>query len=154
VSAALRFIYLLALAVWIGEVVFFSFGVAPTLFRQLGPVAAGEAVGAVFPRYYAMGMACAGVALVGALALGRGAAAAGRWRIAALAIAIGLAATVWAGLVVQPRARRARPAAIAGEFAPPSEEFRRAHSLAVTLNVVALLGGLVGLACSASALRH
>lgn len=153
-SAALRFVYLLALAIWVGEVVFFSFGVAPNLFRQLGPAAAGEAVGAVFPAYYAIGMASAGVALGGALALGRAAAAPRRWRIAALAIAIGLAATVWAGVVVQPRARRARPPAVAGELAPPSEEFRRAHGLAVVLNVVALVAGLAGLACSASALRH
>jgi hypothetical protein len=154
VSAALRFVYLLALAVWVGEVVFFSFGVAPNLFRQLGPAAAGEAVGAVFPAYYAIGMVSAGVALVGALALGRSAAAPGRWRIAALALALGLVATVWAGMVVQPRARRARPPAVAGELAPPSEEFRRAHNLAVGLNLVALLGGLAGLAFSSSALRH
>lgn len=153
-SAALRFVYLLALAVWVGEVVFFSFGVAPTLFRHLGPAAAGEAVGAVFPRYYALGMASGGVALAGALALGRGAVAPGWWRLAALAIAIGLAATVWAGVVVHPQARRARPPAAADELAPPSEEFRRAHGLAVGLNGVALLGGLAGLACSAAALRH
>ena len=46
----LQFLELLAFALWLGAVVFFSFFVAPTLFRKLGPETAGQAVRAVFPN--------------------------------------------------------------------------------------------------------
>jgi Domain of unknown function (DUF4149) len=151
VIGVLRFTFLLALAVWIGEVVFFSFGVAPALFQTLGPVAAGAAVGVIFPRYYAFGMASGALALVTAAVLAWRAASGWWWRLATLGIAIGLGATVYAGTVVHARARQAREGA--APSSPPSEEFARAHRLAVTLNGVALLGSIAALACSAAALR-
>jgi hypothetical protein len=87
--------------------------------------------------------------------LGRQAALARWWTAAAIAIAIGLAATVYAGAVVHPHAQRVRAAAEARGEAPASvDEFRRAHGLAMILNSLALLGGLVGLGVSAAALRH
>ena len=78
----------------------------------------------------------------------------GWWRGALVAIAIGLAATSWAGGVVQPRARRLRAAMqAAGESSPEAAAFRRLHGRAVALNAAALLAALVGLGCSAAAVR-
>jgi uncharacterized membrane protein len=150
-----RFLYLLALGLWVGEVVFFSFVVAPSVFGVLPSAEAGKVVGAIFPRYYGLGVVAGTVALVCAVVLGQRAAFARWWTGAAVAIALGLAATAWAGAVVHPQAQRVRAAAEARGEAPANvEEFRQAHRLAMILNSLALLGGLVGLGLSAAALRQ
>ena len=150
-----RFLYLLALALWVGEVVCFSFVVAPAVFGVLGAARAGDVVGAIFPRYYALGTAAGAVALACALVLARRATAAGWWTGTVVALALGLAATLWAGRVVYPRAQRLRVALQARGEAPAADPaFRRAHRTAVALNGVALLAGLVGLGLSAAALRQ
>ena len=110
-------------------------------------------VGAIFPRYYALGTAAGAVALACALVLARRATAAGWWTGTVVALALGLAATLWAGRVVHPRAQRLRVALQARGEAPAADPaFRRAHRTAVALNGVALLAGLVGL--SAAVLRQ
>ena len=150
-----RFLYLLALALWVGEVVCFSFVVAPALFAVLGAARAGDVVGAIFPRYYALGTTAGAVALAGALVLARRATAAGWWTGTVVVLALGLAATVWAGGVVHPRAQRLRAALHARGEAPADDPaFRGAHRTAVALNGVALVSGLVGLGLSAAALRQ
>lgn len=150
-----RFVYLLAVAVWIGEIVCFSFLIAPAIFGVLGPARAGDLVAAIFPRYYALGMGAGTVALATGLVLARGAVAAGWWRAACVALVLGLAATVYAGVVVEPRARTLRAAMqAAGEGSPAAADFRALHGRAVMLNGAALLAGLVGLALSAGALHE
>ena len=64
-------LYLMALIVWVGEVVFFSFVVAPAVFRTFPPpaVEAGRVIGAIFPTYYRIGYACGAVLLVTTLVL-------------------------------------------------------------------------------------
>jgi hypothetical protein len=67
----------------------------------------------------------------------------------------GLAALVWAGTVVHPRAQQLRATVHAAGGTPGDDPaFQRAHRLAVTLNGVALLTGVVGLGLSAAALRQ
>ena len=61
-AATLRYLHLLALVIWIGGVVFFSFFTAPALFSALPREMAGRATAAIFPRYYMMGGICGGVA--------------------------------------------------------------------------------------------
>ena len=56
-------IYLVALSAWVGAILFFSFGVAPIIFRVLGADAAARFVRALFPRYYAWGVGATAVAL-------------------------------------------------------------------------------------------
>src|SRR6266404_1023893 len=60
-GALVRWLFLLALGLWLGEVVFFSFVVAPSVFRSVPPLEAGRVVGAIFPRYYLLGIACGAV---------------------------------------------------------------------------------------------
>lgn len=153
--AVLHVAQVMALAVWVGSVVFFSFVTAPSLFAVLPRDMAGRATAAIFPRYYALATAAAVVAVAGALVLGRRAAHPGLWRAALAALVLGLAATVWAGRVVQPRAaalRHAMHAAPADD--PVRAEFARLHRLAVMLNGGALVAGLAGLGLSAVALQQ
>jgi uncharacterized membrane protein len=155
VIGLVRFVYLLALAVWVGEIVFFSFIVAPAVFGVLEGPRAGAVVGAIFPRYYALGAVAGVVAIACALVLARRATVAGWWTAAVVALALGLAATLWAGLVVAPRTQRLRVALEARGQTPSADEgFARAHRAAVALNGTALLAGLVGLGLSAAGLRQ
>lgn len=57
-NALLNFLELLSLVLWLGAIVFFSFFVAPALFRVLGEAQAGKMVRAIFPRYYMLGIGC------------------------------------------------------------------------------------------------
>src|SRR5205823_1160335 len=104
VIGLLRVLYLLALALWVGEIACFSFVVAPAVFGVLGAARAGDVVAAIFPRYYALGAAAGAVALACGIVLGRRAPAGGWWTGTVLVLALGLAATLWAGRVVHPRA--------------------------------------------------
>jgi uncharacterized membrane protein len=150
-----RVLYLLALAVWIGEIVFFSFIGAPAIFAVLDRAQAGEVTAAIFPRYYAMATA-AGVLAVGMGALlARGASASGLWRAAVVTLLVGVLATGWAGLVIQPKAHQLRPRLqSAAENDPVRVEFARLHRVAVALNGVSLLAAIVGLGLSAAAFRQ
>jgi len=56
-------VYVTALAIWLGSTVFFSFGIAPIIFRVLGMETGGKFVRAVFPRYYLWGAISGAVAL-------------------------------------------------------------------------------------------
>jgi Domain of unknown function (DUF4149) len=152
---ALRVLYLLSLAVWIGEIVFFSFVGAPAIFAVLDRAHAGKVTAAIFPRYYAVATA-AGLLAVGAGAvLARGASASGLWRAAVAALALGLLATGWAGFVVQPKAHTLRPALeTAADDAPVRTEFARLHRVAVALNGASLLAAVLGLGLSAAAFRQ
>lgn len=150
----IRFLHLLALGYSIGAIVFFSFVVAPTVFQVLGREQAGDVVAVIFPRYYQLGIGAAAIALVTAIALRGRSTARGAWTGSSVALATGLAATLWAGAVVEPRARQLRQEMHAA--VPPAsaaEEFGHAHRLAVTLNGTALLAGLAALACSSAGLR-
>ena len=55
--------YLLATVAWLGAILFFSFGVAPIIFKVLEPSQAARFVRALFPRYYAWGAIAATAAL-------------------------------------------------------------------------------------------
>src|SRR5262249_43934015 len=60
-------VYLIALTAWIGSILFFSFGVAPIIFKVLGTEMGGRFVRALFPRYYTWGVISGAVALPAAV---------------------------------------------------------------------------------------
>ena len=64
--------------------------------------------------------------------------------VTALLVAGMLGATLYAGVLIQPRAAELRPQ-LHDPAAPPSakDEFDRLHHLAVTLNGVVLVGGVM-----------
>jgi hypothetical protein len=141
-ATAARVVYLLALIVWLGEVVCLSFFVAPTLFRNFAVEEAGRAVSVLFPVYYRVGAAAGVVLLLSALVL-RILAPARAWSRVAVVVALMLAATLYAGWVVQPRAQTLR-LQLHDTAASPAlkQEFDRMHRLAVQLNGAVLIGGL------------
>lgn len=146
-----RFVYVVALAVWLGETVFLSFVVAPTLFRQFPVHTAGGIMSALFPGYYAVGYAC-GVALLASTAiLWRTAAA---WKWASALSALMLVAVLYAGLIVQPRVRELRVQRQAATVsAQVEEEFDRLHRLSVQLNGFVLVGGVLLAGVAATRMR-
>jgi uncharacterized membrane protein len=143
--AAVLWLYLLALIVWLGETVFLSLVVAPSIFASFPVEEAGRVMSALFPAYYRVGAVCGVVLVVAALALWRWTAAGGgRWGLSAALAAIMLAAVLYAGLAIQPRVRELRDQRHRPDAPADVEiEFDRLHRLSVQLNGVVLAGGLV-----------
>lgn len=146
----LRFLYLVALAVWVGSVVFFSFGVAPSVFGALPRPQAGDAIAVIFPVYYAFGgIAGALVCLLGWLIWRRPRERG--WRLGHTVLAsIMLIATLYAALWIEPQVVKRRLEL--RQPAPPADaqaDFDSLHRLAVQLNALVLLGGLALLAGTA-----
>lgn len=132
-------VYVLALAAWVGSILFFSFAVAPIIFRVLGTEAGGRFVRALFPRYYTWGAVSGAVALPAAIAVPlsfpelRGPAVA----VQALTILAGTLIMLYAGNSLTPAINAARDAGPAGQA-----RFDRLHRRSVRLNAVALVLGV------------
>ena len=149
-----KWLYLMALIIWLGEVIFFSFVAAPSIFATFPPADAGRAVGAIFPTYYRTGYICGVILLFGALVLLGAAVSRGWWTVNLALAAVMLALTLYAGMRIQPRAAALRPQI--HETTAPAEvkdEFSRLHRLAVILNGVVLLCGLAVSAVTAASVR-
>ena len=133
-------VYLFALTSWVGSILFFSFGVAPIIFRVLGKESGAKFVRALFPRYYAWGVISSGVALP-ALVCGplsypelRGPMVG----VQALLIMLSFAILLYCGNTLTPAINTARD-----EGPESSDRFDRLHKRSVNLNVVVLLIGIV-----------
>lgn len=132
-------IYLLALACWVGSVAFFSFGVAPILFKVLGPEAGGRFVRALFPRYYLWGAIAGAIALPCVVAVplsfpelrGPGVG------LHALVVLSATLVTLYSGNVLTPAINAARDQGEAG-----AERFRSLHRRSVLLNGLVLIVGV------------
>jgi len=149
-----KWLYLIALIVWVGEMVFFSFVVAPAIFRVFPPADAGRAVGAIFPTYYGIGYACGLILCVGSVVFWRTGAGRGAWMVNTCLAAVMLAATLYAGRIVLPRATLLRPQVVEPEVTPAArEEFQRLHRWAVNLNSLILSCGLAMSLITAARLR-
>ena len=149
-----KWVHVVALAVWLGSIVFLSFVIAPTLSSAFPPeqrAEFGRIMGLIFPKYYLVGYLCGVLLLLSSIVLWRTASGGGRWAAAGLLSAVMLAAALYAGIVVQPRAHTLRPQ-IASSAAAKSE-FDHLHKLAVQLNAGVLVGALVVAAVTASAVR-
>jgi uncharacterized membrane protein len=148
-------LHVLALAVWLGSVAGFSFVVAPAVFGALPVEQAGAIVGQIFPGYYMLGYA-AGAVLVGTAALLRRwtRPSGGLWLAAALIAAAALVTSLYAGLVLQPRATVLRPQLYQAN-APPTvrEEFDALHASAVRLNGAVFLAQIALAGIIAAQLR-
>ncbi len=137
-------VYLMALAIWVGSVIFHSFVVAPTLFRSLPQSTAGDVVARIFPTYYLIGYVCGAVATIAPWLL-RGSGTGERTVVwASIVAATMLFATIVGGAVIHPRAAALRSGlAAAAADSPERSQFRRLHAAAVGANLLVLTGGLV-----------
>jgi uncharacterized membrane protein len=140
----MRQLTVVAVALWLGAMGFFAFVVAPAAFGTFEREAAGRFVGAVFPRYYAVGLALGLAALAGLGARWLG----GGWRgwdwLPVGLVLLMLALTLYAGAVVLPAVHATReamrqvgmdPAAAAG--------FARLHRLSGVLNAIVMVSGVL-----------
>jgi hypothetical protein len=138
ISILINFIYLLSLVCWIGSIIFFSFFVAPVVFKILEREKAGEVVGNIFPRYYMIGYV-SGVLVLMALLLNGPAGL--KW----CAWGVMMVGTACAGLVVNPKAKTLKEQfKNSPEAEKPALEvrFKTLHSLSVKLNATVLFAGL------------
>jgi len=147
---AMRIVAAGAIVCWLGVMAFFGAVIAPAAFTTLDREAAGRFVSAVFPRYYAVGAALGGLALLALLVrLLLRDDRSGGW-VSLLLVALMLASTLYAWLVVLPAAHAAREAlhrtgAATGAVSTESLAFTRLHRLSSVLNGVSLLAGILGL---------
>ena len=153
-TAALRVVQIVALALWVGAVVFFSFVTAPALFASLPRDMAGRATAAIFPRYYLLGWVCGGAVLVGAVGeVALRASVERRLMVMILLLLAMLGASLYAGRIILPRAAAARfvqaDPARAAEHGEAKARFDRLHQKSVMLNGVVLLLGLGALVVAA-----
>ncbi|HVM62801.1 MAG TPA: DUF4149 domain-containing protein [Verrucomicrobiae bacterium] len=145
----LKWLYLVTLAVWIGSIVFFSFAVAPTVFKTLKPEDAAAVIRRVFSKYYLIGIVCAavGIVCVGLLLADR---SFGKWpAILSLLLLAAMGGTdLWLRQGVMPHMNHLRDqrAALESSGKPPDEdlesEWKALHRLSVQMNAVVLLCGL------------
>ena len=149
-----RWLYFMALIVWLGAMLFFSMVAAPALFHVLSRPDAGRAVGAIFPTYYAIGYGCGLVLVIGSVWWWRRGTARGWWGLNAVLAAVMLAATLYAGMSILPRAAALRPQVLAPiPDAAAMKEFDGLHRLAVNLNGLVLVCGLALSVVTAGRLR-
>jgi len=138
-----KIVFHLALGLWVGAIVFVSFVVAPAVFTAVPSETAGTVMGKIFPLYYGFTIAVGTLALVAAVTLRRTVGVSSAWKSVVAMLVVMLAATTYAGVVVNPRARALRPA-LHGEAPDPKvrTEFDTLHRRAVQLNGLVLLLGL------------
>ena len=150
----LKWIYLLALIVWMGEVIFFSFVVAPGLFRSFPPAEAGRAVGAIFPTYYIIGYVCGAILFAGSVAFLVTGSTPLAWGFSSGLTAVMLASAIYAGAIIQPRAAALRPHIHeASADQAVKDEFSHLHRQAMMLNGAVLLCGVAVSLITAAAVR-
>lgn len=138
-NTLIHFIHLLSLVVWMGSIIFFSFFAAPAIFRVLERQQAGEVVGAIFPKYYAVGYVCS-VLAAATLIMNPPEVA----TPPLIFLAVMAACTFYAGLVINPQARILKQQM---KDQPENREaiepqFRSLHGWSVRLNVTVLIFGL------------
>jgi hypothetical protein len=155
---AVRYLYVLALALWLGGMALAGLVVAPTIFGVLqawnastGRVLAGDLFGAILGRLYILGGA-AGVVMLAALTLQRVLGPRpNAYGVRAGLIAVMFALTAYAGIIIQPRIQALQrevggPMRDLGPDDLRRSEFDGLHSLSTTLMSLSILGGLALLA--------
>lgn len=141
-----NFIYLLSLVCWLGSIIFFSFFVAPVVFKTLDREKAGEIVGIIFPRYYKLGYVCGTLILLSFLMIGGAGLKWCAWGIMVLGSGL-------AGLVINPKAKKIKEqlkSSPENEILTLEAKFKTLHSLSVKLNALVLFSGLWLLGLTAS----
>jgi hypothetical protein len=132
-------VYVVALTAWVGSILFFSFGVAPIVFRVLGEQAGGKFVRALFPRYYLWGAIAGAIALPAFVA---GPLCFHEFRgpmvgVQAMVILVGILGMLYGGNSLTPAINEARDAGPDGH-----RLFERLHRRAVRLNALIMVMGL------------
>jgi uncharacterized membrane protein len=147
---AVKWLYLLTLAAWIGSIIFFSFIIAPTIFKTLKPDDAAALIRRIFSHYYLLGILCAAVAIASLGFMLSDRSFSKYPAILSLLLIAAMGATdLWLrqGLMPHMNSLRDRRAALASSAQPPDptldREWQSLHRLSVQLNLTILLCGFV-----------
>jgi uncharacterized membrane protein len=132
-------VYLLALAAWTGEILFFLFGVAPIAVSTLGDEASERFIRALSPRYYAWGATAGAIALPAFIAgpLCYPELRGPRIGVQAMLILAAILLTLYAGNSLTPAINAARDEGASGDA-----RFRRLRRRSVMLNGCVLAIGI------------
>ncbi len=151
---ALRFVYLLALIVWLGGLITLGSVAAPALFGVLrdrlpsdGQALAGVAFGTMLGQFHVVAAACGAVMLVALIAM---ALLGPRPRPFGARLALIVLMLIATGVTGMPIARRIAalqrevpgPIAALAATAPVRVEFDRLHGLSTTLLAATVVGGV------------
>lgn len=147
VNVVLRFIYLLAIALWIGGMAFFSFMAAPSIFQVLTREDAGKVVSDIFPKYYWQGIICGAIALAASVVLG----VRERWNILlivrTIVIGVMVIGILYSVVILQPKIQAVKAHITSFESLSPTDplrlEFGRLHGRSFSVNAAVLLLGVV-----------
>ncbi len=146
--AFVRFVHLTSIAFWAGATTFL-FVLAPGVFAALPKPVAGDAMNAIFPRFYALSLLCAALAACTLPLLPERSTARGALLTAAIALLV-LAGPVLGARAAAVREKRAQAeAAVAagaasGEFEALKKEFGMLHGV-VTLLDLTMLGACLAM---------
>ncbi len=142
-AAFIGFLHLLSIVAWIGTIIFFSFFAAPSIFRMLPREKAGEVIGDIFPKYWAVGYVSSVVSLLSLILL------APTYGFAYFRFLVLLVMTVisfYSGLVVGREARSIKAEIRAADSDSAKVRLRgafaRVHKLSAILNMTVLALGL------------
>ena len=146
-TVVLRFIYLLAIVLWIGGIAFFSFLAAPSIFKVLPREVAGNVVADIFPKYYWQGIICGVIALGTSVLLGMR----DRWNSLLIArtimIGVMLIGVLYAVVILNPKVQAVKAQITAFESLAPTDplrlEFGRLHGRSFSVNAAVLLLGVI-----------
>lgn len=146
----LKYFRKVALAIWVGKIVFFVAAIAATVFRVLERQDAARLQAQIFPKYFALGFGAATVVLV--VSLLQYIPLANRTRRLGLllglsAVAVGVYAfSLWH---LTPEILRLQPEVLAlpkDSTTPVALEFAAIHKLSTSLNGLVFVLGLICLA--------
>ena len=151
---ALRYVYVLALVVWLGGMVLLGALVAPTTFQVLqslepstGRALAGEVFGAMLARFHYIAYGAGGVLLVTLMAMARLARRPAGYGVRGAMVAVMLAVALYSGLVVLTRIDTLqRDVGGLASSLPAGDarrlEFDALHVLSTRLMMLNMAGGL------------
>lgn len=150
----LRYLYALALVVWLGGMLVIGAIVAPAAFEVLpqqqasGRLLAGALVGDVLRRFQLISYVAGGILLAALIAMKligpRPAAFGIRVGVIAVMLAIALFSGIWVtGRINRLQQQIGAPASTLSESDPRRAEFGRLHGLSTTLMLANVIGGLV-----------
>ena len=146
-------IYLIALACWLGGIVFFSFFTTRIVFASLPRPEAGVAIRALFPQYYMLGYVAGIVSLVLAIYITSVWTPRLWWGVTTLVLAIALGMTFYAGTIIRPRVEAIRSVTEEANPDPVRKaEFDKLHRESVMLNGAVLLLNIAAIVGTAGAL--
>jgi uncharacterized membrane protein len=146
--AVITLIYHLALALWVGGGVLYTFVLTPAIFAAYSRNTAGEIVGTMMPHYFRVQFAAVVVVALVLVALWRTWPA--RRRALCLALVIGaLAAQTYVQVHLYPQILAVKSRVASFEADPDSPErkrFRSLHGVSMLLNLLLLVDGALLLA--------